>query len=57
MTRWRNRLTFWVLLPFWTSFLVRAFAWIVLLGRNGALNKLLEATGLTNAPVAAASST
>ena len=50
--RWRSRLTFWVLLPFWTSFLVRAFAWMVLLGRNGALNKLLEATGLTNAPVA-----
>ena len=51
-TRWRTRLTFWVLLPFWTSFLVRAFAWMVLLGRNGALNKLLEATGLTTAPVA-----
>jgi len=50
--RWRSRLTFWVLLPFWTSFLVRAFAWMVLLGRNGALNKLLEATGLTSAPVA-----
>ncbi|KAB7598083.1 ABC transporter permease, partial [Verminephrobacter sp. Larva24] len=26
---------FWVLLSFWTSFLVRAFAWIVMLGRNG----------------------
>ncbi len=50
--RWRSRLTFWVLLPFWTSFLVRAFAWMVLLGRNGALNKLLQATGLTDAPVA-----
>ena len=50
--RWRSRLTFWVLLPFWTSFLVRAFAWMVLLGRNGAINKLLEATGLTDAPVA-----
>src|SRR5262250_1622034 len=50
--RWRSRLTFWVLLPFWTSFLVRAFAWMVLLGRNGAVNKLLEAVGLTDAPVA-----
>src|SRR5262245_47711571 len=50
--RWRSRLTFWVLLPFWTSFLVRAFAWMVLLGRNGAVNKLLEAMGLTDAPVA-----
>jgi len=50
--RWRSRLTFWVLLPFWTSFLVRAFAWMVLLGRNGAINELLAATGLTDAPVA-----
>ncbi len=49
--RWRSRLTFWVLLPFWTSFLVRAFAWMVLLGRNGALNQLLQAAGLTDAPV------
>jgi ABC-type spermidine/putrescine transport system permease subunit I len=49
--RWKSRLTFWVLLPFWTSFLVRAFAWMVLLGRNGALNQLLQAAGLTQAPV------
>ena len=28
-----------MLLPFWTSFLVRTFAWIVLLGRNGLVNK------------------
>ncbi|HZS34266.1 MAG TPA: ABC transporter permease, partial [Methylomirabilota bacterium] len=38
--RWRGALTLCVLLPFWTSFLVRTFAWIVLLGRNGAVNKL-----------------
>ena len=28
----RNMLIIWVLMPFWTSFLVRTFAWIVLLG-------------------------
>jgi putative spermidine/putrescine transport system permease protein len=39
-----------VLLPFWTSFLVRTFAWIVLLGRNGAVNGLLRALGITDAP-------
>jgi putative spermidine/putrescine transport system permease protein len=48
----RNSLLLWVLLPFWTSFLVRTFAWIVLLGRNGAINKLLLALGITDAPVA-----
>ncbi|WP_088278317.1 ABC transporter permease subunit [Ideonella sp. A 288] len=41
---------FWVLLSFWTSFLVRAFAWIVMLGRNGVVNQLLTATGLQDTP-------
>jgi len=41
---------FWVLLSFWTSFLVRAFAWIVMLGRNGVVNQLLTAAGLQEAP-------
>lgn len=43
-------LLFWVLLSFWTSFLVRAFAWIVLLGRNGVVNKLLISLGIINQP-------
>ncbi|HET6468138.1 MAG TPA: ABC transporter permease subunit, partial [Geminicoccaceae bacterium] len=47
----RNNLILWVLLPFWTSFLVRTFAWIVLLGRNGAVNDMLQATGVTDAPL------
>lgn len=46
----RARLTFWLMLPFWTSFLVRTFAWIVLLGRNGLFNQWLQAVGLTDAP-------
>lgn len=41
---------FWVLLSFWTSFLVRAFAWIVMLGRNGVVNQLLTATSLQDTP-------
>ena len=40
-----------MLLPFWTSFLVRTFAWIVLLGRNGALNNTLRDIGLTSVPL------
>ncbi len=39
-----------MLLAFWTSFLVRAFAWIVMLGRNGVVNQLLTALGLQDAP-------
>jgi putative spermidine/putrescine transport system permease protein len=48
----RNTLILWVLLPFWTSFLVRTFAWIVLLGRHGAINSFLESAGLIEAPLA-----
>lgn len=46
----KARLLFWVLLSFWTSFLVRAFAWIVLLGRNGVINKLLISLGIISSP-------
>src|SRR5262249_55564828 len=48
----RDTLTLLVLMPFWTSFLVRTFAWMILLGRNGAVNKLLLSVGVTDAPVA-----
>lgn len=41
---------FWVLLSFWTSFLVRAFAWMVMLGRNGVVNQLLLASSLQDTP-------
>ena len=47
----RNMLILWVLMPFWTSFLVRTFAWMVLLGRRGAINEWMQAVGLTDAPV------
>ncbi len=50
-TRTRDTLTLLVLMPFWTSFLVRTFAWMILLGRNGAVNRLLIALGITDAPV------
>ncbi|MFM0327698.1 ABC transporter permease subunit [Caballeronia glebae] len=48
----RARLIILVLLPFWTSFVIRCFAWIVILGRQGVLNKLLLSLGLVDAPVA-----
>lgn len=44
-------LAFVVLLPFWTSALVRTTAWIVLLQRNGILNTLLVSSGLFEEPV------
>jgi putrescine transport system permease protein len=41
-----------VILPFWTSFLIRVYAWINILQRDGLLNDVLLALGLVRAPVA-----
>jgi len=40
-----------VLVPFWTSILVRSAAWIVLLQNNGLVNRFLQAIGLIDAPL------
>lgn len=40
-----------VLLPLWTSVLVRTYAWMVLLGRNGVFNRMLMDSGVTTDPV------
>jgi len=48
--RRKTSMLFWVLLSFWTGFLVRTFAWVVLLGRNGVVNQLLQALGILDAP-------
>lgn len=40
-----------VLLPFWTSVLVRSYAWMVLLGRHGLINEALAAAGLIDTPI------
>ena len=46
-----NLMMILVLLPFWTSVLVRIAAWIVLLQTNGLVNRFLMFTGLTAEPV------
>ncbi len=43
---WRNRLLLLVMIPFWTSFLIRTYAWITILNQNGLLNATLKAIGL-----------
>ena len=37
-----------VMLPFWTSYLIRTYAWMIILRDNGVLNAVLQATGLTS---------
>jgi putrescine transport system permease protein len=49
--RWRLLLLFLVMLPFWTSFLIRVYAWIAILKPNGLLNQLLMAIGVITTPL------
>ena len=39
-----------VILPFWTSYLLRVYAWLAILGDNGALNTVLEKLGIVSGP-------
>jgi putative spermidine/putrescine transport system permease protein len=41
-----------VILPFWTSVLVRAYAWLALLQRTGVINRLLQGIGIIDDPLA-----
>lgn len=42
---------FLVIVPFWTNFLVRIYAWIAILGNSGFLNDVLKLIGFRNSPV------
>ena len=44
--RWRNLLLVMLIVPFWTSFLTRTYAWLILLGDHGPLSSLLQRAGL-----------
>jgi putrescine transport system permease protein len=48
---WRNILLLLIILPFWTSFLVRVYAWMGLLRNNGLINNALMALGLIDEPI------
>ncbi len=49
---WRPGLLLLVILPFWTSFLIRVYAWIGILKPNGLINNTLIALGLVPEPLA-----
>jgi ABC-type spermidine/putrescine transport system permease subunit I len=49
--RWAPLILILILLPFWTSVLVRSYAWMVLLGRHGLLNEALLAMGMIDRPL------
>ncbi len=49
--RWRNLLLMAVMVPFWTSFLIRTYAWVTILKSQGLLNSLLLQAGLIVMPL------
>ena len=50
--RVRTVLVVLVLVPFWTSVLVRTFAWMVILGKRGLINQILAGWGIIDRPIA-----
>jgi putative spermidine/putrescine transport system permease protein len=51
-SRWRQLLVFLVISPLVVSIVIRSFGWMVLLGRAGTVNTLLQALGVTDHPLA-----
>jgi spermidine/putrescine transport system permease protein len=49
--RWRTVALVLVVLPFWTNFLIRTYAWIVLLNSEGPINSSLVDAGIISAPI------
>lgn len=49
--RWRNMLLLLVMVPFWTNFLVRTYAWMIILRDSGLINSLLMLTGVITEPL------
>lgn len=55
--RWRAAMLLAVVLPFWTSFLLRVYAWTGLLAGRGPINQMLMGLGLIDAPLPLMNST
>jgi spermidine/putrescine transport system permease protein len=49
--RWKSALLLLVVIPFWTSFLIRTYAWMVILRTEGVVNNLLQSLHLTHEPL------
>jgi spermidine/putrescine transport system permease protein len=49
--RWQRLALLLAVLPFWTSYVVRSYAWLLVLGQNGVVNKALLAAGLMAEPL------
>ena len=50
-SKYKKELLFLVIIPFWTNFLIRIYAWIAVLGNNGFLNNILMKLGIIETPL------
>lgn len=48
---WKSTFVLLLFIPFWSSYVVRTFVWLPILGRNGVVNQALMAVGLTDRPL------
>ena len=48
---YRGRMLLFVMVPFWTSYLVKTFAWMIVLGRSGIINSLAMGAGIVDQPL------
>ena len=49
--QWKKRVMLLLMIPFWTSSLIRLYGWIIIFRANGTLDKLLMGLGLTDSPL------
>jgi spermidine/putrescine transport system permease protein len=54
--RWQRLALALAILPFWTSYVVRSYAWLLVLARNGVINQALLGTGIVDRPLELANS-
>ena len=49
--RWQRPLLLLAVLPFWTSYVVRSYSWLLVLAKNGVVNQTMVSTGLISSPI------
>ncbi|GLQ37047.1 spermidine/putrescine ABC transporter permease [Rhizobium albus] len=54
--RWQRLVLILTILPFWTSYVVRSYSWLLVLGQNGVINKTLMTLGVISEPISMSAS-
>lgn len=53
-SKWQGLLLLLAVLPFWTSYVVRSYSWLLVLGKQGVINNTLTSSGLISDPISLA---